>query len=212
MKSFKGEYKLVEKRTSKTSGKDYWLIQLGKAEGTKFVIFDFTMISELKEGDNIEVTTDDQNNIALKLEAIGSDLVVKEESIEDFKTNITNKDMTPEKPKAIREGKIKKEYVIDIKGKDFVAFNGVLDVAHQDGLTHLTIVEKEITKDSAWCVARAEFKDGRVFEAIGSSTPANSAGNVGGKYPAELAQTRAYGRVLRIALNLDVTMREELDE
>ena len=108
--------------------------------------------------------------------------------------------------------KIDPKYIVKIRDKEFVTFNGVLDAAHNHGLKSLIIQNMSVGIDSAHCQARAEFDNGSIFEAVGSSNKDNSKGNIAGAWFAELAQTRAFSRVLRIALNLDYVTKEELNE
>jgi hypothetical protein len=107
---------------------------------------------------------------------------------------------------------IDKKHIVQIQGKDFVTFNGVLDAAHKKGLKSLTLKEMTVTPEQVWCIAQVAFKDGTTFEATGSVNKANSAANMGAKWPVELAQTRAFGRAMRIGLNLEYNLQEEMDE
>jgi hypothetical protein len=104
-------------------------------------------------------------------------------------------------------------FIIDMRGKLYPTWPGVLDAAHRKGLTRLsaTLIQAPMPENghNAICAARAEFADGQVFEEIGDASP----GNVGTHLVASIirfAATRAKGRALRDALNVGVTLLEEL--
>lgn len=101
--------------------------------------------------------------------------------------------------------------VVNIKGKDYVTYKGLLEQAHKKGLESFEILEKNISEDMkrAWCVVRAHVKDGKYFDGIGSSTPENT-GSMTQDHPVEMAHTRAKGRALRDFLNIGTAMLEEL--
>lgn len=108
--------------------------------------------------------------------------------------------------------------VVNIKGKDFVTYPGLLEKAHNKGLKSFEILEHWQSEDlkKAWCKVRAHcvVKEKDVlhecfFDGIGSSTPENT-GDMTQGYPIEMAHTRAKGRALRDFLNIGEAMLEEL--
>jgi|SRR3989344_1798881 len=104
--------------------------------------------------------------------------------------------------------------VIKIKGKDYLSYKGLLNLAHESGLLSFEILEQWVSHDMkmAWCKVRAHFKkDGTevFFDGVGSSTPENT-GATTMNHPIEMANTRAKGRALRDYLNIGDAILEEL--
>jgi hypothetical protein len=103
------------------------------------------------------------------------------------------------------------EFIVQIHGKPFITFQGLLHLAHQQGLLSLTEEVTHVTDSYVMAQARAEMSDGRVFRGVGDSTP----DNVGAKVKPHwrrMAGTRAKARCLRDALNLGgLVAVEELD-
>jgi len=108
---------------------------------------------------------------------------------------------------------IESKFIVNLRGKDFPLYAGVLDAATKAGLMSLvtTIVQIPCPENGNMAVvlARAEFEDGRVFEDVGDCSPATTSPQLA---PAalRLASTRAKGRALRDGINVGQTMFEEL--
>jgi len=104
-------------------------------------------------------------------------------------------------------------FIINIKGKDFVIYAGVLDLATQMGLMKLGIELLQFpTKENgneAICRAVAESKTGEVFSDIGDANPQNCSSKVV-KHLIRMASTRAKGRALRDMCNIGIACIEEL--
>ncbi len=113
---------------------------------------------------------------------------------------------------------MRKEFIVNRQGKEFVLYAGLLDLAHQHGLTsirtELVQVPSEENNRVAICTATAVFaRDGmeRVFTGIGDAAPNNVA-------PAmqtcliRMAETRSKARALRDAVNIGVAAFEELGD
>ncbi len=88
-------------------------------------------------------------------------------------------------------------FMANIKGKDFVLYAGVLDLATQKGLMKLDVEllqypSKENGKE-AICRAVAESKTGEVFSDIGDANPGNCHELIV-KHLIRMASTRAKGR------------------
>ncbi len=119
-----------------------------------------------------------------------------------------------EQSKETRNGNLK---IVNIKGKDFVTYSGLLGLAHKNGLENFEILEQFVNEDmtKAWVKVRAYFNDekhGRqYFDGIGSSTPENT-GDMTKTHPVEMAHTRAKSRCLRDALNVGKVAIEELKQ
>lgn len=93
--------------------------------------------------------------------------------------------------------------------KPFIKYVGLLQMAHDEGLTsleaHWTLNEAELSLAEAVAV----FHDGRHFTECGDSTP-QSAKNIGLHWR-RMSLTRAKARVLRDALAIDLCSIEEME-
>jgi len=111
---------------------------------------------------------------------------------------------------------MRKEFLVERQGKQFVLYAGLLSLAHEQGLvsiaTALVQVPSEANNRVAICTATVILeKDGlqRTFQGIGDAAPNNVA-------PAmvnctiRLAETRAKARALRDAVNVGTAALEEL--
>jgi hypothetical protein len=103
-------------------------------------------------------------------------------------------------------------FVSEIKGRTFVQYAGLLDLAHQMGLETLTVAIHTLpTVDNPCCicVAMAKTRDGRIFSEIGDATPANVNKMIAPHF-IRMAATRAKARALRDLTNIGMTCLEEL--
>ena len=111
--------------------------------------------------------------------------------------------------------KLEERFLINIQGNDFVKFEGLLDLAHQKGLSKLSVEILQIpTEDNgnmAICKSVAESKDGSVFTDIGDANPKNTNKMVV-EHILRIASTRAKARALRDFNNIGMTCLEELGE
>lgn len=102
---------------------------------------------------------------------------------------------------------------VNLKGKSFPLYAGVLSAAHQMGLKSLTTSIVQIPDESnghmAVVMARAEFEDGRVYEDVGDCSPRNASTTIAAA-ALRMASTRSKGRVLRDAIGLAQTVAEEM--
>jgi len=107
------------------------------------------------------------------------------------------------------------KFIVDLRGKSYPVFAGVLDAAHKAGLRALTteLVQVPSAENGHLAIvkARAEFEDGRVFEDLGDCSPASTSPMLAAA-SIRLASTRAKGRVLRDAVNVGQTLLEELPD
>jgi len=110
--------------------------------------------------------------------------------------------------------KLKDGFLKNIKGKDFVLYAGVLDLATQKGLLKLEVELLQFpTKENgneAICAASAEGKNGEVFSDIGDANPRNCTEMIS-KHLIRMASTRAKGRCLRDMCNIGIACLEELE-
>jgi hypothetical protein len=109
--------------------------------------------------------------------------------------------------------KLDDRFMTNIKGKDFVLYAGVLDLATQKGLLKLEVELLQFpspeNKNEAICRAVAESKTGEVFSDIGDANPANCHSMIA-KHLIRMASTRAKGRALRDMCNIGIACLEEL--
>jgi hypothetical protein len=103
------------------------------------------------------------------------------------------------------------KWIKKIHGKDFIKYEGLLAMAHEQGLIELAAEFISVTDKLALAAARAVFKDGRKFWDAGDATPNNVHTQVKAHFP-RVALTRAKARVLRDALNIGMVSVEELEE
>lgn len=110
---------------------------------------------------------------------------------------------------------IAKEFIVNLKGKEYPVFAGVLDAAHKAGLQSLTTALLQIPSAengmTAIVQATATFADGRTFSDVGDCSPATTSPQLAAA-SIRLASTRAKGRVLRDAVNVGQALLEELPD
>jgi len=102
-------------------------------------------------------------------------------------------------------------YLVDLHGKKFCLYAGLLQAAHDKGLVSLKVDFITVTADLALAKAEAIFADGRTFADVADATPANCARTVAPHFP-RVAATRAKARCLRDALCVTCVALEELGE
>ena len=102
------------------------------------------------------------------------------------------------------------EHIVEIQGKRFVKFAGLLALAHARGLLSLTADWTFNDGTLSLAHAVAVFPFGR-FEECGDASPDNVTKKVAVHFR-RVALTRAKARVLRDALNIDMVALEELAE
>jgi hypothetical protein len=104
-------------------------------------------------------------------------------------------------------------FIKNLKGKDFVLYNGLLDLAHQIGLKSIQVEAVQYpTKDNGSegiCKATVVSVDGRTFTEIGDASPKN-VNTLISVHVLRMAATRAKGRALRDFTNIGMTCLEEL--
>lgn len=107
---------------------------------------------------------------------------------------------------------VKKEFVVNRQGKDFVLYAGLLDLAHEQGLkaitTTLVQVPNELNGHTAIVHATVETTQG-IFTGIGDANPKNVTTMIQ-PHSIRMAETRAKARALRDAVNVGMAALEEL--
>lgn len=109
---------------------------------------------------------------------------------------------------------MKKEFMVNRQGKEFVLYAGLLDQAHREGLKRISTSLIQAPADSngylAICHAEVETEKG-IFSGIGDASPEN-VGRMIAPHTIRMAETRAKARALRDAINVGVTALEELGD
>jgi predicted nucleic acid-binding Zn finger protein len=109
--------------------------------------------------------------------------------------------------------KLDDRFITNIKGKDFVLYAGVLDLATQKGLLKLGVellqYPSKENGNEAICKAVAESKTGEVFSDIGDANPKNCHSMIA-KHLIRMASTRSKARCLRDLCNISIVAVEEL--
>jgi hypothetical protein len=100
--------------------------------------------------------------------------------------------------------------LVELHGRQFVTFGGLLAMAHERGLLSLTAEFTAVSAELALAHAVATFTDGRTFAESGDATPGNVNAKVRAHYP-RMALTRAKAITLRDALNISMVAVEELE-
>jgi hypothetical protein len=101
-------------------------------------------------------------------------------------------------------------FVMKISDKEFVTFEGLLDVAHKLGLRSINTEMLGHTVDgSTTFKATVTLLDGSVFVGHGDASKEN-VGTMIGPHRIRMAETRAVARALRFATNIGMTSSIEL--
>jgi hypothetical protein len=109
---------------------------------------------------------------------------------------------------------MKREFLIDRQGKQFVLYAGLLDEAHRNGLkairTQMVQSPSPQNGNVCICVAEVETEKG-TFSGIGDASPESVGRNIAPHF-IRMAETRAKARALRDAINVGAVAFEELGE
>lgn len=109
---------------------------------------------------------------------------------------------------------MKPEYIVDLRGKKYPTYPGILDEAHEKGLTSIEteLIQAPTQENDAVAIVKATVKLGdKVFVDYGDASPRNVNSLIATAL-IRMASTRAKGRALRDAVNVGQTMLEELPE
>lgn len=108
-----------------------------------------------------------------------------------------------------------KRFLVNLKGKEFVQYSGLLDLAHQNGLSELKVelLQYPSSDNGMECIvqATAVTDSGMMFCDVGDANPGNTNKAVA-QHIIRMASTRAKARVLRDLTNIGMTALEELGE
>lgn len=107
---------------------------------------------------------------------------------------------------------IDKKFIVNLQGKEFILYNGLMDLAHQEGLISIDVeliqVPNEDNEMTAIAKATAKTKD-KTFVDIGDASP-KSVNRMIAPHIIRMASTRAKARALRDLTNVGMTALEEL--
>lgn len=109
---------------------------------------------------------------------------------------------------------MKREFMIERQGKQFVLYAGLLDEAHRHGLKAIRtrLVQAPSPENGNVCICSAEVETDRgLFSAIGDASANNVGRNIAVHF-IRMAETRAKARALRDAINVGAAAVEELVE
>lgn len=110
---------------------------------------------------------------------------------------------------------IDKKFIVNLQGKEFVTYEGLLDVAHQMKLKSIKtdIVQLPNEENQYLCIMKAiaVTEDGKEFHGYGDASPNNVNKNIA-PHLIRMAETRAKARALRDLTNIGMTAFEELAE
>ena len=106
-------------------------------------------------------------------------------------------------------------FITTIKGREFVVYAGLLDLAHQKGLKGIVVEALQYpTKANGMegiCKAIVESKDGEEYIEIGDASILNVSSQIK-DHVLRMAATRAKARALRDFTNIGITCLEELGD
>ena len=109
---------------------------------------------------------------------------------------------------------LNKEFIVNLQGKDFITYSGLIDLAHQMELKSITtkIIQLPTDENNNQCIVKAvatTFYE-QVFEGYGDADPTNVNRMIAAKHLIRMAETRAKARALRDLTNVGMTALEEL--
>jgi len=114
-----------------------------------------------------------------------------------------------------RKPKLDERFIVNIEGRDFVKYAGLLDLAHQKGLLKMEVdlLQYPTSENNNLAVAKAvaTSKSGEVFIDVGDANPSNCNSKVA-KHLIRMSSTRAKARALRDMTNIGMTAIEELGD
>lgn len=109
---------------------------------------------------------------------------------------------------------IDQRFIVNLQGKQFVTYEGLLDLAHQKGLKSIEVVLIQIPTNennmTAICMATAKTENGSYTD-VGDASPVSVNGALK-PHIIRMASTRAKARSLRDLTNVGMTSIEEIGE
>ena len=116
-------------------------------------------------------------------------------------------------PKEKTKQTLDEKFIVDLHGKDFCVYEGILNAAHEKKLKRLEVqilqYPSEENNHEAICQATAETAHGEIFSDIGDANPKNVNSKIV-PHLIRMSSTRAKSRVLRDMTNIGIATVEEL--
>ena len=106
---------------------------------------------------------------------------------------------------------IAEEFLYEVHGVKAVLFSGLLHLAHQRGLTSLTVDVVSVSEALAVMRATVTFTDGLTWSDVGDASPQNVSSRIKPHF-IRMASTRAMARCLRNALDIPYVCTVELSD
>lgn len=111
--------------------------------------------------------------------------------------------------------KVDERFIVNLKGKQFVTYEGLLDLAHQNKLKSIKteLIQIPTKENNNQCIMKAiaTTEDGKEFEGYGDADTSNVNSMIS-KHIIRMAETRAKARALRDLTNVGMTALEELGD
>jgi hypothetical protein len=110
----------------------------------------------------------------------------------------------------VKQPLVSARHIVNLQGKDFVTFPGLLEMAHKNGLNSIdsVIVSIDHAEQTAVFQATASGSRGR-FTGTGDASPSNVGKNIQPSY-IRMGETRAIARALRLYLGIGMCSSDEL--
>lgn len=107
---------------------------------------------------------------------------------------------------------IPKEFIQNIQGKEFVKYEGLLDLFHQNGGQSITteLVSKKLGEETFFIFKATVSGERGLYEGYGDACKGNVNPMIV-KHMMRMAETRAKARALRDYNNIGIAAAEELD-
>lgn len=110
---------------------------------------------------------------------------------------------------------MREEYIVNLRGKRYILFAGLLAMAHEQGLKEVReeIVQIPSEENGNLAVTKATVltEDGRSFSGIGDASPASVGKNIA-VHVLRMSSTRAKARAFRDLCNVGEAALEELSD
>jgi len=118
-------------------------------------------------------------------------------------------------PKEKTKQTLDEKFIVNLHGKDFCVYEGILNAAHEKKLKRLEVqilqYPNEENNHEAICQATAETAHGEIFSDIGDANPKNVNSKIV-PHLIRMSSTRAKSRVLRDMTNIGIATVEELGD
>jgi hypothetical protein len=118
-------------------------------------------------------------------------------------------------PKEKTKQTLDEKFIVNLHGKYFCVYEGILNAAHEKKLKRLEVqilqYPSEENNHEAICQATAETAQGEIFSDIGDANPKNVNSKIV-PHLIRMSSTRAKSRVLRDMTNIGIATVEELGD